>query len=519
MRGSVQERASRSSRAARAWPAAISTPWLALWGALASLVVVSVGLGRFPEWDEAVFFSQSGGVDGLEAPPASMAASREIGPAILIALLRAVPPSFAGVRMLWALVTITVLVLGFRELSKTIGGAPAMAGAAIFGTSWVVLLYSASFYGSLLASCLALAGVGVYLRLRERALDHSIWWYGMGLGALMAGALWLRHIETVLVLVGVFLHSVVVRPRCIWSHRRMAVAGAAMSLVVAFAVPWIIDSISRYGSVGARLEAARSQEWPTGLINRAPDYLKSLLGESITYKPLEAATPMLSVGRVMQALTIAVFIGAAAMAMRPFDRIADPGTDRTDVAVFLALLSAISFGFFFFYASNTQDRYLMFGWIYACALLGWAGVRSIHALSRSIPRGGALLMGGLLILWVCSQLLILRPYELARTADSQATDAVAQTVRTVAGGQPCSGVARYGAPQLQLGSGCTFQSISSAEDAAAALRRFDGATEPRFVVIPRSQAGELATPQGWTVAERIRTTGAPVLVYSYMPGH
>lgn len=495
--------------------------WPLLWSAVLATVIVNVGLGRFVEWDESVFVSQSGGFAGLEVRPATLAASREIGPVYLIGLLRTVAVELASVRLLWAIVTVTVLVLAFHEVGRAIGRWQAVAAGIVFGTSWVVLLYSASFYASLLASCCSLGAVGIYLRIREHRGSSTVsLQLGLLFGLALVASLWLRQIETALVLIVLVGHSLAVQPAAVWRRNTVAVIGAVVVLALGFALPWAIDSTARYGSVSARLEAAQGQGWPTGLVNRAPDYVLGLLGESITYRPLGSLEGLLTAGRVLEAVTVAATLLLVALVTVRARRHtgAPPDRPRGHVRALFAALSSVSFAFFFFYASRTQDRYVMFGWVFASVLIG-SGLAVAVPRVRSIlgDRRAFVLFSVLLLMWVGSQLTVLRPYETRRIVDTAGTEGVAETVRTLAAGAPCRGVARYGAPQLQFGSGCVFQSVADTAEAEEALTTFSEESEPRFVVIPRPQAEGLPLPEGWSLDERELVTGNSVLIYSWIP--
>ena len=277
-------------------------PWPILWAALVGLTVLSAGLGRYLEWDESVFYSQSGGLPGIAAPPATMAASREIGPAALISVLRIPAADVATLRMVWALVTITLLVLAFREVGRSIGSLRAAGGAALFGSSWLALLYIPSFYGSLIGACLAVATVGIYLRLRAGTRSGSVW-DGLLLGVTVAAGFWFRHIESAIVVALILVHSMT-GGAVLWRRHWRTVALAVLTFVAAFAIPWVLDSAARYGSLSERLSSARGQGWETGLINRMPDYLKAIFGESTHYPALGSLSSWLTVGRVLQVIAL-----------------------------------------------------------------------------------------------------------------------------------------------------------------------------------------------------------------------
>ncbi len=78
------ERAGRKGAGAPAtggrWQSA--AVWLALAATLAAWLLALSPLERSTEWDETVFFSQTGNLPGVDAPPARFAASREHGPVL-----------------------------------------------------------------------------------------------------------------------------------------------------------------------------------------------------------------------------------------------------------------------------------------------------------------------------------------------------------------------------------------------------------------------------------------------------
>lgn len=64
--------------------------WLAMVALVTAVLLHTLSLDRYIQWDEAVFLSQSGGLEGSGAGPALMVASREIGPPRPIGFLRSI---------------------------------------------------------------------------------------------------------------------------------------------------------------------------------------------------------------------------------------------------------------------------------------------------------------------------------------------------------------------------------------------------------------------------------------------
>jgi hypothetical protein len=253
--------------------------------AMSGLLVVAVAvivapLERFPEWDEAVFLGQSGGLDGRPAPRPSLVASREIGSAMLLRTIRAVTDTLANTRLLWILAAVAALCVGSWLLSRWTRTPPALLILS-YGTFWLALMFMGTFMGFFLASVMALVAAGAYLGLRAAPEQQARW--GVLLGVSLASALWLRQIESALVVACFLLHLLVVSPREVLAHRWRGRGIAAATLTATFVIPWIVDSTVRFGSVQERISLAQAQDFGRGVSNQLLDYANVLRGWSHYY--------------------------------------------------------------------------------------------------------------------------------------------------------------------------------------------------------------------------------------------
>lgn len=461
-------------------------------------VLASVSLDRFVEWDEAVFLSQSGSLVG-GAPPSFYAASREIGSAGLLRVLRILPDDLLVLRAGWAIVSVGVAGVGFRVLGRRLGGLVGPVAFLGFVGGWIGLLYVGSFYGSQLGAMFAVLGTGLYLGVRDADDARTRDLQGVLLGLALAAAFWFRHIESAIVLVVLLGHALVVRPRHFWPRSTGAVARAAVAFTAAFVIPWCWDTILRYGSIPARLEQARGQDWPTGGVNRTPDYVRAIAGDSATYEAPAGGGTALIVLAAVCAAAVAVAVVAVLFTVRR-DRgvrlaVSGPGI-LADRWALMTALAAASFAFFFFYASNVQDRYASYGLAFTAVLGGLAVDVALRRVRWRRPLAVTLAVAGLF--WLVGQSLVLRTYEGERERDGAATAEVDAAILELLDGRTCSGVTRYGAPQYQIASGCEFRRTTDLDEIAARVR----SERPRHdVLVAVWPSGELVADDlpgdGW----------------------
>ena len=468
-------------------------PWL-----VASALVLAVAIGlvdfdRYYEWDEAVFASQSGGFLGVEAIPREMAASREVGPAVLAAALGAVGSGLSATRLLWALTSLGLVVLAFRSLQPVVGARAALTGFVAFTTSWSAMLYLGSIYGSLLGAAAALLTTGLYLQVLRAGPGDRWRRAGVALGLAAATAFWFRHVESLIVVLVLAVHAAA-HWRTVARHTR-ALALAAATFLVGFVLPWLVDSTVRYGSPWERMAAARAQDYPRGLTSNVGSYLRLLGGDSSfpAYEPVPS-WPRLAL------LCALVLAGALLLVAVRSRRSVSP-------VLLLLVLSAASAAFFLFYGGVVEDRYVLYGVIFLAAAAGTAVDAGLRVLEvRTDGRLVAGLLVGALVVWVGANAALVTPHERGRVLLGQQNALNAATIQTLAEGRPCQVFARYGAPALQIGSGCVASSVTDPDAAAASARAAVRAGAFVAVVWP-GDAAPLGAEPGWDTVRRALPDG------------
>lgn len=478
------------------------------------VVVASNSFDRFFLWDEAAFWSQVHDHRGSGAPATTLEASRELGTVLVLRVLAIVSSDLATNRLLWALVTVAVALAVFRAIGRFLGPWAGPLGALLFGTFWVSELFVDSFYANQLGALFQLGAVAAYLAMREEGGDRLV--RGVALGALLAASFWMRQLESSLVLAVLLGHSVLRRPALLWRSRLKVVATAGVTLVALFAVPWVVDTLDRFGSVPERLRQARSQEFGRGLGSNAGTYLSTLLGRSIHLRsdaPIWAGVTTLAV--------VAAVVGLAIVIRRRAPR--DSGEDRVrggEVTGLLVVLSAVTLGFFFFWIEIARDRYLMSGAVFAAAAAGGAIGVAVERSRRLEPRRrqqAAAAFVGLCALWLGSQTAIARHHEDVWDVSTWSQERTAAVVRTLAAGERCAGVARYGQPVIQVGSGCRVFAAADAATARRELERLGGRPGLLFVVWPTKQATDLGLDEDWE--HIVQVTERSSLTISYREPH
>lgn len=466
-----------------------------VWGAVLGVVilaaVVVVQFSRFPEWDEAVFLSQSGGFQGADARPLKLVASREVGTPVLLGLVRALTSSLVGTRVLWMALALTVLVVALVRLGRVVGFPPA-APVAVLSTYWLSLSFWGSFFSIYLATACMLLATALYLTLR--ADPRRVVGTGVAVGLAVAACLWLRQVEGALFALALVGHSLVVTPRAFWSRRWRGVAAAAAALVVGFGIPWVVDSVQRFGSVAARLSSGRGQSFERGWDSNLAEYARSLGGWAQTYDRLTSPPSWAVV--VLAVLLVAALVATLVAAFSE-RRSTPPGTDDHGVRLGgVSLLWAVAvtqLAFFMFFIGVIMDRYMVSGALFALvAMIGtvWPRIRAwgdARASGDARPgRWPAVVLTGLFTLWVIANGAIAMAYEDARYVNGKDIQDAAMQIQALADGGPCRGVSRYNTPQLQFGTGCAVRAARTVDVAMAKAAPQQAKGGLRFILWPGS---------------------------------
>lgn len=470
--------------------------WGAVLGAIATAMLVVVRFSRFPEWDEAVFLSQSGGFEGIDAHPLLLVASREVGTPVVLTAIRFLNPSLPNTRALWMALAFALLVLGLVQLGRILGFPP-VAAVALVSTYWLSFLFWSSFFSIFIATACMLLATGIYLSLRAR--PHRVGARGVALGLALAACLWFRQAESALFVVVLVGHSLVVTPRAFWSQRLRGVASATATLVVAFGVPWIVDSVQRFGSVAERLSAGRGQSFERGLGSQFAEYVGSLAGLSQTYG--SRATPPTWAVVVLGVVLVAGLVASMVCAWRRVRTVrAMPSEDRVRVGgvPLLWLVGGSQLAFFMFFIGVVMDRYMVSGALFVLVavlatlwphLADWLAGRTRRAAPSR--RRITVALVGLFSLWVIANAAITIGYEQARLEAGRAIQGTAATIRSLAQGAPCRGVSRTSTPQLQFGTGCDVSTASTPADASQKVQQQRAQGGFRFLLWPARDADDV----------------------------
>lgn len=469
--------------------------WLLVAVLIGAFVVASTSFGRFFHWDEAVFWSQVHDFRGSGAPASELVASRELGSVLVLRLFDVVTNDLATTRFLWAALSVALMLVVFRRIGAFFGPWAGPIGALVFGSFWVTGLLVDALYANQLGALFQLGAVGTYLAIRRDENDRAR--NGFVLGLLLAGAFWMRQLESVLVLCVLLGDSVVRRPTLIWRSRLKAIGAAAVTFALTFAVPWAVDSTRRFGSVANRLELARSQDFGRGVVNNAETYLATIVGRSVH---IRSTAPRWSI-----TLAVLAMLGATALTITMVvvsRRRREPGASARDRGALglLVVLALVLCGFFFFWIETARDRYLMSGTAFtaavAGAIIGWA-VEGITRLSPTRRKMAAAAFLAVMVAWLGGQTAMARHHKHVWDVVTWEAEQGASLVRTLAAGRPCSGLARYGRPLYQVGSGCRVETATDPTAARAKLERYMESSAFVFVVWPSRTADDLQLDEPW----------------------
>jgi len=444
--------------------------WLAAVAAVLAWIVVSTPLGRMPDYDEAVFLSQSGGLDGTHAPHWYLVASREYGTPALTAVVRWFVTDLASAELLWALVMVAGIVTGYVLASRFVGTRAAVIGFLIFSTLWVPAILFPSFYGAMPGCAAALIATSLYLRWRTAPSDRLIVAFLFGLAA--AVTCWMRMLESFDVVLVIVAHALVWRPRVVLARWRGAIV-ALGTFVVTFAVPWTWLTIHRWGSLHDWWRSARSQGsvvgrhgHPFALHNGAGVYWRMFLGKGGHFDVIGGTPTIVSVlTGVALVLLLALVVVAVGWGVRQgFPLSPDRAiADRHGVVLLYAAQFAVGLGMFLFYAGDIRERYMLYGLVFGCLLAG-VGIDVLvqHRRRLRMPTlngTGRLAAAAVAVIvvaggWLAPQLWLTRAIDHSRAYHAGQAAHVATIERTVAHDKPCVSLGRAATPLVQIVSGC-----------------------------------------------------------------
>lgn len=465
------------------------------------LVFFVAALDRYLEWDEAVFFSQSGGLDDNPSRPNFFAPSREFGPPVLIAVLRLSGLDLAQTRIGWAVLAIALSVVAYRSLGHLVGRVVAMTALLTLWTFWLTLAFSASFYGSLFAGLFGILAIAEYLHVRS----EPGWRHAILFGIAISGAFAMRQFESVIVTLIIVGHSVFVHPTVMWRDRLKESLAAVATFVMAFVIPWVGLTVRQFGSVSERFQLLGDQLTgiPTGWTWGVDEYISIIGGGTQTNTPF---TRLPSWPLTGMAIALGSLAALGLVNSRPFRR-------PSQAVLLIATIAGTLIAFFALrYATvEVRDRYVTMIAPFAAVLVGWLWARSVDNQSRPAWLTHAAL-GTIAAVWLASQLALAIPYEDNRDRLGEANLLAGSTMRILAGSDDCVGISRFGAPEIQAASGCAVRRATQDGEAIDWAMNAQTKNLPAFILWP-GPADTLGLPNGWTGLDNPVGTSQRTLYY------
>ena len=478
----------------------IRSPWV-WWAFVAVAVLFAVSvfgtLDRFLEWDEAVFYSQSGGYRGTHPPQLPLAASREGGPGLLILLALSPEEGWSGFGSHGCSWRWSWLLCRSRGLLVTSHRLFGIVSFAVFGFSWLSLAYMGALYGSLLNGLLLLLGAVLLVDLQseERFSAHSVI-LGVLLGAVIGGAVWMRQVESAIAVLVLLIVTVAVDRARLWRRQGRALVVGMLAFAVTFAIPWTAWTVHEFGSIGARLDALRNQasgNAPLRISNGSSAFLDAASGTLRQYG-MFARVPVWPRWIVMGSILL-LAIGCLLMLA---DRRVPRNAKRTLLIVITPALGLSMFFAFVYSSVEVRERYLAGLVPFAAAAAGvvslWAVGRMRPALQRGVRVGAVFLA----ITWIVAQFAIAGPFQHARSVDAFETLLTSDAIRVSLDESECFGLSRYGRAQIQVGTGCRVTSAISDDVALATAAEIEASRRDGFILWPH----RLELGDAWLVIDR-----------------
>jgi len=465
------------------------------------LVFLVAALDRYLEWDEAVFFSQSGGLDGNPSRPNYLSPSREFGPPVLIAALRLLGLDLAQTRMGWAVLAIALSVVAYRSLGHLVGRVTAMTSLLTLWTFWLTLAFSGSFYGSLFAGLFGVLAIAEYLHIRS----EPGWRHAILFGIAISGAFAMRQFESAIVTLVIVGHSILIHPTVMWRDRLKESLFAVATFVVAFVVPWVGLTVRQFGSISERFHLLGDQlsGLPTGWTWGADEYINVIAGRTQANTPFTRlpSWPLTGMAIALGSLALLGLVNRRSP-QRPSQAVVLIATIGATLVAFFALRYA---------TVEVRDRYVTMIAPFAAVLVGWLWARSIDQQSRPewLTR---LALGTIAIVWLTSQLALAIPYEDNRDRLGEANLLAGSTMRVLAGSDDCVAVSRFGAPEIQAASGCAVGRITQDDAAIDWAVKAQSNNLPAFILWP-GPADTLDLPNGWAGLDNPVGTSQRTLYY------
>ena len=403
---------------ARTWLRRPETWVLLVAAAYALFQLLLLDTTRFFSWDEAIYTSQvSPFADAL-----SMGAHRARGVTLIVAPVALATDSMFALRTYLALVSGAGLFGAFVVWCRSVRWAAPIA-AGLFATSWVAVFYGSAVYPNLYSALIAVAAVGITLRVGRSEKRSTL----ILLGGVMAVGMLVRPTEAVIVgvcVVGVALLEA--RPRII------AVCLATLGGLMVGALPWLVEAWARFDGPLQRLHAA-SAAVGGGLRNNVIDYLHALDG---------SAGPINRWALVDLGLLVLLGMAGLSHGERSLRRVAGV------VMVSAALLASP----YLFATEPIANRFMLPG--YAMLCIGSAlGMTAIAArfdwkgLTTVVLVGAVLLVGA----W---NYPALDAWDERQVGNADTALTLGAAVRSQAGSGDCFFLSPFNYPAISFASGC-----------------------------------------------------------------
>jgi hypothetical protein len=444
--------------------------WLPLAVVAAAYLIVqliAVGVHRAPSWDESIYLSQV--MSGVHALP--FAPSRARGIVLLVYPIALWTSNIGLIRLAMMSVSSAGLLFAFRVWVPVIGSKASAIAAALFGFSWIALLYGSAVMPNLIAALLGVAATGYVARsVGERCQPHDRLKAGIAV-ALMA----LVRPPDAAVLAAIAAAYI------FWTKGRRSRWGpvAPIAGLIAGSLPWSIEMSVRFGGPFSAIRAASgvSHVSVSGVASRLTQYLSLADGPTLGPVRTTGVSPV-------AALWLAGF--ASLIALGVFKR--NPRASLLPAMAGLGLALE-----YLILISGLAPRFLLpaFGQL---SVLAGAGVVGIVRASRGRARTIAVVvavLGCALTSWhvaVADRI----GSEIAR-AEAQPRE-VGASIKTAAGRSRCSVISTSSYPEIGLASGCDAREATSPGGVAWIVQMArQGAAS--FVV---TRGSALTTPRGFS---------------------
>jgi hypothetical protein len=423
--------------------------------------LLSLRLGRFLTWDEAVYISEVSPF----AEAVGMGAHRARGITLLVAPITVATESMMALRVFLVFVSSGAVFGSFVVWVRSIRWAAPIA-AALFASSWLSVFYGSAVLPNLYSALLAVAAVGLTVRIARSPSVSQL----LLLAGLTALAALVRPLDALILLFCVVLVGLAMAP----SHLP-GLAGAAMAGLGVGALPWAVESWVRFGGPLERLSTARELVGG-GIHNNVIEYLRLMDGTS---GPVNRAAAMW--------LAVLVLLGVAGIVLHNRD---------ARLASAIAFVSAVLFVSPYLFATEPlAQRFMLPGLALLCISSGLG----LTALTPRLgtPGWGIVVIMALVVLMTSWNLPALQAWDERQAGNGATALILGNEISGEVGGSGCSFLSPANHPAISVASGCRGGQIR--DSAAANIRWADDARREGsdvFVVTNSNDPGTIVG-DGW----------------------